>query len=76
MPPTPPAPAGAPKCDFDKMTTDAIAKITASTGNGPALERLHQVVTEEGEAGLQEHDDDQPEQRRRTRTAWPARMRR
>ncbi len=33
MPPTPPAAAGAPKCDFDRITTDAIAKITASTGN-------------------------------------------
>src|SRR6202171_5229901 len=33
MPPTPPALAGAPKCDFDRMTTDAIAKMTARTGN-------------------------------------------
>ena len=30
---------------------------------GPPLESLHQVVPEERQAGLQQHDDDQTEQR-------------
>ena len=64
MPPTPSAAAGAPKCDFDRMTTDATTKITASTGKVQPLERLHQVVSEEGESSLQQHDDDQSDQRR------------
>ena len=33
MPPTPPSTAGASTCDLDRITTDVIAKITASTGN-------------------------------------------